>query len=313
MTVHRPAEVSRAVALSGTFRAGGTDLAERRRRGNLGGDVVDLRSIEGLDGIDVTADGARLGAMVTLDAVAAHPDLNARYGALARSSNGLGTPQIRRMATLGGSLAQATRCWYARSGMRCYRTGAEGCPARAGDHRFHVVFDLGGCVAPHPSTTAMALLLYDTTVAIAGGADRGIRDLLGDGSDPTRGNTLGPGELIVGVHLGPNDPGERTAYVRATARRLADWPLVECAVRLRLDAGVIVSAGVAVGGVAPIPLRLDHVEAALAGGPATTERLEAAASLAGDGASPLPGTRYKVGLLRRTVLAALAETAGVVR
>jgi xanthine dehydrogenase YagS FAD-binding subunit len=60
-------------------------------------------------------------------------------------------------------------------------------------------------------------------------------------------------------------------------------------------------ARVAVGGVAPIPLRLERVEEALLGRPASAETCERAAALAAEGASPLPMTRYKVALLPWTV------------
>ena len=58
----------------------------------------------------------------------------------------------------------------------------------------------------------------------------------------------------------------------------------------------------AVGGVAPVPLRLEGVEEALTGRPASAEVLERAATLAASGASPLPMTRYKLELLPQPVL-----------
>ncbi|HHC07214.1 MAG TPA: hypothetical protein ENK55_00645 [Actinobacteria bacterium] len=311
MTLHRPSTLDEALAAAGTPRAGGTDLGERRRAGRHRGPVVDLLGIPDLDDLRIDDGGARLGALVTLDRLATHPELARRYGALTAAVGALATPQVRRMATLGGSLLQATRCWYARAGVSCHRTGGDTCPARDGDHRFHVIFDLGPCAAPHPSTTAMALLVYEATVEVAGGEDRTVAELLGDGTDPTRGDTLGTGELVTGVRLGPTDPGEATAYLRATSRLLAEWPLVECAVRLRLDGGRIAAAAVAAGAVAPIPLRLGAVEARLVDGPPDPDRLEAAAAAAADGAAPLPQTGYKVELLRRTVLATLRRAVGL--
>jgi xanthine dehydrogenase YagS FAD-binding subunit len=70
-------------------------------------------------------------------------------------------------------------------------------------------------------------------------------------------------------------------------------------------AGNIASAQVAVGGVAPIPLRRKGVEQALIGRPASRDTLLSAASRAADGATPLPMTAYKLDLLRATVLEAL--------
>jgi CO/xanthine dehydrogenase FAD-binding subunit len=52
------------------------------------------------------------------------------------------------------------------------KKGGQHCPARTGNHLFGVCFDLGPCVAPHPSTLGMALLAYDAEVEVAGGASR---------------------------------------------------------------------------------------------------------------------------------------------
>ena len=46
----------------------------------------------------------------------------------------------------------------------CLKKGGAICPAREGNHLYGVAFDLGPCVAPHPSTLAAALLAYDATV-----------------------------------------------------------------------------------------------------------------------------------------------------
>jgi len=98
---------------------------------------------------------------------------------------------------------------------------------------------------------------------------------------------------------------ERAAYFRATSRALAEWPLVEAVVRLVVTGETIEFARVAVGGVAPIPLRRHGVEEALTGRPASADVLEQAATFAASGATPLPITRYKLELLTGTVREAL--------
>jgi xanthine dehydrogenase YagS FAD-binding subunit len=95
--------------------------------------------------------------------------------------------------------------------------------------------------------------------------------------------------------------GERAGYLRVKSRALVEWSLVEAVARLAISHGTTDFARVAVGGVAPIPLRLRRVEKALAGRTATTEVIDEAASLAAEGARPLPMTRYKADLLPRTV------------
>jgi len=73
------------------------------------------------------------------------------------------------------------------------------------------------------------------------------------------------------------------------------------------DSSRVADARVAVGGVATKPWRLESVEAALRGAPATEAAFEAAASVAADGARPLSGNGFKVSLLKRTVVRALIE------
>ena len=152
----------------------------------------------------------------------------------------------------------------------------------------------------------MALLAYEAQVEVAGAATRPMTALYGDGSDGRHDHQLGDHEILTAVRMPSPLAGERAAYFRVTSRALAEWPLVEAVVRLAVADGAIMLARVAVGGVAPIPLRLQQVEEALTGKRASPEVLEQAAALAAEGGSPLPMTHYKLHLLPHTV----SETLG---
>jgi len=297
--------------MSPEFRAGGTDLSERRRSGVSRGQVEDIGGRRDLRLIAAGPDGGLdVGALVTVSAVAADPTVRAGYPGLAAAAGGLATPQIRRVATIGGNLLQRSRCWYYRNPhVSCLKSGGTTCPARDGNHLFSVAFDLGPCVAPHPSTIGAALLAYGARVSTAARPRIDVADVFGDGSDGTRDHQLAPDELLTAVHLPAPAPGERAAYHRAITRTYAEWPLVEAVARLVVVNGEIAVAGVAVGGVAPVPLRLPAVEAALVGRPPTPEVLAAAAALAAEGAAPLPMTGYKVPLLVGTVQEVLERAA----
>ena len=107
----------------------------------------------------------RIGAYTTIAAIAADKQIAAAYPGIVAAAQGLATPQIRHLATLGGNLAQRSRCWYYRNPhIACLKKGGTDCPARDGNHLYGVAFDLGPCVAPHPSTMAAALLAYDATI-----------------------------------------------------------------------------------------------------------------------------------------------------
>ena len=287
------------------YRAGGTDLQERLRTTGATPHVLDLTGVPGFAAVERTDAGTRLGAGVTVATVAR--DLAADYPALALTAAGLATPQVRAAATIGGNLLQRTRCWYFRHPhTSCFKSGGDGCPARDGRHLYGVAFDTAPCVHPHPSSLAMALLTYAATIDTTQRDGLGVGDVLGDGSDPSRDHLLADDEVLTRVTLPPPAPGEQAAYFRSISRFEAEWPLVEAVVRVvRDDTGTVASCGVAIGGVAPVPLRLGAVEELITGSTLDDDVLAEAAHLATEGASPLPETGYKVQLVEATVLEVL--------
>ena len=298
-----PTTIREAVRAEGEYRAGGTDLQQRLRSGVSSGPPIDLTLLSGLDRLQWDEEGAaRIGALAPIAMLAADSRLAQSYPGLAQAAVALATPQIRSAGTLGGNLLQRNRCWYYRHpDVDCLKKEGAYCPARTGNHLLHVCFDLGPCVAPHPSTLGMTLLAYEAEVEVAGATPRSVAEIYGDGSDGRRDHQLGEHELLTGVQMPRPLDGERAAYFRATSRAQAEWPLAEALARIAVADGRIAFVRVAVGSVAPVPLRLERVEELLAGEPATAEALEHAASIAAEGANPLPMTRYKVPLLRETV------------
>jgi xanthine dehydrogenase YagS FAD-binding subunit len=191
--------IADAQVAPGEIRAGGTDVMDRRRHHISSGDIVDVSRLKGYDTITTTDDeGLKIGAMVKVDTVANDPKVIEGYPGLAIAAGALATPQIRYMATVGGVILQTTRCWYYRNeGFRnCFKKGGDHCPAREGDHRFGVVFDLSPCAFPHPSTVGMVLMNYDAQVEINGAEIRSINDVYGDGKDPAITHTLKNGEIL---------------------------------------------------------------------------------------------------------------------
>jgi len=290
------------------FRAAGTDLSERRRSGVSRGPLVDIVVTAETIGIATGRTGAlRIGASTTIAAIAASARIAEAYPGIAAAANGLATPQIRQLATLGGNLAQRSRCWYYRNPrVACLKKGGADCPARGGNHLYGVAFDLGPCVAPHPSTMATALLAYDARVDTTERKALTIGQLLGDGSNGAADHALAPGEMIAAVELPPPLTGERAAYRRAIGRAYAEWPLVEVVLRVVAN-GAFRMVRIAAGGIAPVPLRLSAAESASQGAPVSPATIAAAARAATSGAKPLPMTRYKLELLEGLVLDLLEQ------
>ena len=288
-----------ASAPSVEFRAAGTDLSERRRSGVSRGPLIDIKTSPDTIGMNWGADGAlRIGAFTTIAAIAADARIIEAYPGLAAAALGLATPQIRHLATIGGNLAQRSRCWYFRNPhIACLKKGGADCPARSGNHLYSVAFDLGPCVAPHPSTMAAALLAYEATIITDRRSGLTIGELLGDGSNGAADNMLLSGEMIRAVQLPPPLQDERALYKRAISRSHAEWPLVEVCARAVVSAGAFQFIRITAGGIAPIPLRLSAAEAASQGAPANPATIANAAKQAIAGAKPLPMTGYKLDLL----------------
>ena len=285
------------------FRAAGTDLSERRRSGVSRGPLIDLTASPDMTGINWSADGsARIGASTTIAAIATDARIADAYPGIAAAALGVATPQIRHLATLGGNLAQRSRCWYYRNPhIACLKKDGSDCPARSGNHLYSVAFDLGPCVAPHPSTMAAALLAYEATIITNRRKAQTIGELFGDGSNGAADNTLASGEMIRSVQLPPPVAGERALYKRAISRAYAEWPLVEVCARAVVSAGTFQFIRLTAGGIAPVPLRLSACETALQGKPANAANIASAAKQAIDGARPLPMTGYKLDLLSGVV------------
>ena len=298
-------------SLQPELRAAGTDLSERRRSGISAGPIVQIEPSADMLDIGWRSDGgARIGSYVTVASLAADSQCQAGYSALAAAARELATPQIRNVATIGGNLAQRSRCWYYRHpNLACLKKGDDICSARQGNHLYGVNFDLGPCVAPHPSTLAAAFMAYDALVTTTARVAISAETLMGDGSDGRRDNSLAPDEIIQFIDLGAPVPGERAAYKRVTSRARAEWPLVEAVIRIVLTERRVRILRIAIGGVAPVPLRLPGVEAMASGQLLDTKLIAAIARATTAGAQPLPMTGYKTVLLEGLIAHMLTQLA----
>ena len=296
--------------------AGGVDLLDLLKEDLLApGLVLSLRDIPALGGISEEASGGcRVGPMSTLAEIADHPLLRARYPALADAARVSASPQIRRMATLGGNLLQRPRCWYFRAAaFRCSRKGGSHCFAMFGENQYHAVFDNIPCAIVHPSTSATALVALGATIELtsAMGAVRTV--LLEDFfvlpmKDVRRENELQPHEIVTAIHLPPVSTGMRMAHLKQGEKDSFDWPLADVAVVLNIDQnGACARASIVLGAAAPAPHRAKAAEAILAGQRVDDGKINAAATAALKGATPLAKNAYKLPLFEALVRRALRQ------
>ena len=294
--------------------SGGLDTFDwLKDRAKSPGVVVDVGGIEELAGIEASGDGMRIGAMTSLDAVVKHPEVRTRFPMLAEAAERVATPQIRHQGTLGGNVAQDTRCWYYRSGWPCYRAGGNTCYANAPDalNREHSIFESNRCVAVSPTDTGPALVALDAEMEVrsAGGTRMVPAEsfFIGPSTDITRMTVMEPTDLLVAVHIPGRWSGSRTYFEKVADRGSWDFALANVAAALDVQGGTIFEARIVVGGVAARPLRLRRVENAVAGRPVNAETLEEAGRLAVENARPLQFNAYKIALTRNLVTRAIRE------
>lgn len=301
---------------SAYYIAGGTNILDLMKVDVVKpGLLIDITQLP-MRGIDTTRTGVRVGSLATMADVADAPSVKTGFPVVSQALLDSASPQLRNMATIGGNLMQRTRCVYFRdTSQPCNkRKNGNGCSAIGGQNRSHAV--IGGsdhCICTHPSDLAVALLAVDATVHVRG--PQGVRAMpiaslyVLPGNTPGRETTLERGDLIEAVELPASAHARRSAYLKIRDRASYEFALVSVAAALDVSGGVIRSARVALGGVAPNPWRSHEAEAALVGKPATAATFAAAGAAATHGMRGYGMNDFKILLARRSVVRAL-ETAG---
>ena len=292
------------------FRAGGTDLSERRRSGVSRGRCPRHRRPGRASFTGRRWRPAAIGALDEGRRSPLIPDPGARLSGSVgeRGRPGDAADPARRDAGRQHRAAQSLLV-FPQAEIACLKKGGDNCPARSGNALYGVAFDCGPCVAPHPSTLAAALLAYDARIVTNRRSGLSVGELLGDGSNGRADHALGPSEMIKQIVLGIPLSGERAVYKRAISRTHAEWPLVELCARAVVADGVFKFVRLGAGGIAPVPLRLQAAEAALEGKRADAATIAEAVRQSTAGAKPLPMTGYKLDLLSGLVRDLLEQLA----
>jgi xanthine dehydrogenase YagS FAD-binding subunit len=276
--------------------------------------VIDIGGIEELHGVSATEDGGiRIGALTTVGEVAESPEVMQRFPLLAQAAVKVATPQIRNQGTLGGNLAQDTRCWYYRSGWPCYRAGGNTCYASAPTalNREHAIFEANRCVAVSPSDISTALVALGAQIEVR--SSRGARTVpaenffIGPSTDITRMSVLQENDLLTGVVVNPTWSGKPHYFEKVSDRKSWDFALANVAAVLDMDGTTVRDARIVVGGVAARPLRMKRAEAIVTGRVIDEATLQEAGDAAVAGARPLTYNAYKVALTRNLVKRAIRE------
>jgi xanthine dehydrogenase YagS FAD-binding subunit len=287
--------------------AGGMDLLGSMKDYIVSPDRI--VSIKGLDQTIAAGDGGlRIGAAVKIADLAEHAATRKQYPALVTAAEGVGTPQIRNMGTVGGNIMQRPRCWYFRNEeFNCLKKGGSRCFAVEGENQFHAIFGDGPCHIVHPSSLAVPVIAYGGKFRVAG--PNGAREIdAGEFFQLPNANLYGenvlqPNEIITHVILPA--PGQRSAAYEVRFKQSHDWPLAAASVNLVMAGTTVKSARIVMGAVAPIPWRVQAAERVLAGKVITEAIAVEAANAAIAGARPMTGNKYKIQIARTAVKRAI--------
>jgi xanthine dehydrogenase YagS FAD-binding subunit len=309
-TARSPETARELVAGNGAYLAGGNDLLGLLKDYLVNASVlVNIKSLPGLNKIVHGEKAWAIGALVTVAEIEQDAAVKKAFPGLHEAAKEIGSQQIRNVATVGGNLAQHSRCWYFRHrDTVCLKKHGELCYARHGESRYHSLFTGNDCISPVVSSLATVFAALDAT-AIVLRDGKETRLTMGElyqkaWEDPTAHNSLHPGDLILRVEI----PAvrRRSAYLQASDKHAFDWALVSCAAAADVADGKLKSPRVALGSVSPKPHEVTAANEFLEGKTLDEATAAAAADLILKDAKPLEHNAYKVplahALIRRTLL-----------
>jgi aerobic carbon-monoxide dehydrogenase medium subunit len=155
------------------------------------------------------------------------------------------------------------------------------------------------CVGTPASDVAPALYALGARVRLVGEA--GGREIPIEKFFLASGTTaVLPGEIVTEVTIPAPAPAARGAFLKLS-KTFEDIAKVNVATMLTFAGRECVEARIAVGSVAPTPLRLPAAEQALVGGPLSPERIEAAADRAAAVVAPISDVRSTAAYRREMV------------
>ncbi len=257
---HAPRSLKEALSLLENHRgeakvlAGGTDLVVQMKDGRARPAViVDAKKIPELNRLEWN-DGKSLyiGAAVPLSKIVTFPPVMEKFGILYQACSSIGSVQLRNRGTIGGNICNAAPSADSAPPLLCL--GAKAMVARLGGNR----------IVPLDSF------------------------LRGPGQ-----TSLDHNELLLGLEVPAPPALSSGCYLRHIPRQDMDIAVVGVASFLVFDAqkNRCREARIALGAVAPTPIRVPQAEAILVGKTLTEKAIEEAAEQAAEAARPISDVR----------------------
>ena len=313
---HRPRSLDEALRTASScgadfdFVAGGTDLLPNyKQRLNPRGHVISLARVPEMAGISQT----RIGAAVTLSALAGDPLVRRLWPVLADAAGKVASPLIRNSATLGGNLLVETRCFFFNQSP-AWRESLGFCLKAEGDECW-VVPQKSICYATYSGDLAPVLQVLGASVILdssLGGREVGLADFYRP--DGIAKNVKHRDEVIREIRLPRPPAGLKADYRKLRIRDTIDFPSMGSAVALVLGGRRIEALRISITALDVVPLPMDEVTAPLAGETLGDALIEKIASEVEGRCRPLrnvpltpPYRKKMVGVYVRDLLTKLRE------
>ena len=247
--------------------AGGTDVMVDIKFKEEPGSLVNIKKLPGMSGIKENGGSLRIGALTTIRDLETSALVREKLPVLWEASHQFASLQVRNTATIGGNICRAS---------------------------------------PSGETLAPLLVLEATGKCVFQDGER---------NQPFTTFFQGPGKSVLGakgllteIDVPYPAAGSKSVYLKHAVRGAMDIAMVGVAILLTPDAGKnsVQDLRIALGAVAPTPVRAPKTEALLRGKPLTASLLKEAAALAASESSPISDQRSSAEY-RRWIVEALTR------
>ncbi len=230
------------------YISGGTDVMQNQfQETGKAQIIIDLSRIEEMKGIAEKNGMLEIGALTTLDAFR-KISLPAGMNMLAEAAHSVGSPLIRKTATIGGNVLCENRClfynqseWWRNSVGYCLKCDGDICIATGGKN---------ACFSEHVSDTAPALIAMNAKIRVqtANGTEEMSLESIytGDGVAPVK----LPDAAILTHILIPLPGATATSFFKLRERKSLEYTSLTVAMAIHLNGSCVV----VLGGVDPKPV-----------------------------------------------------------
>ncbi len=229
-----PSSIAEAAQLlqqgAATIVAGGTDLTPQTEAGvkTFSATLINIQRIEEMRGITVSNGRYRIGGLTTVTEILESARLAAEVPVLVEAADHFASPQIRNASSLAGNL----------------------------------------CNASPAADMCIPLLLLDAEVELASWSGESVSNRMVALSDFFTGpgkTVLQTGELLTAIEFDQPSAGFTATFQKSGPRPALEISTVSMGVAGLLEDGVLTGVRVAIGAVAPTPLRAKATESVLEG------------------------------------------------